>query len=226
LGPAIRVAAAELIEQVKRAAAVILEVQPDDLRVVDGCVEVEGAPGKQISIGDVASAVGPYMIQGFGSRGPNPKDHAVRTFGAQAVEVEVDIETGEVDVLRVAASHDCGRIVNPTMVESQVIGAVTQGLGYGLLEERVVDRASGVVLNADLEHYEVPTVADIPRIEHAAHDVPDVIANSTGAKGIGEPPLIPTAPAIANAIFDATGIRVRELPITRQRLLEAMEAHR
>jgi CO/xanthine dehydrogenase Mo-binding subunit len=149
----------------------------------------------------------------------------VRTFGAQAVEVEVDVETGAVNVLRVVASHDCGRIINPTLVDSQVIGAVTQGLGYGLLEERVVDVKTGVVLNADLENYEVPTVADIPRIEHAEHDVPDVIANPTGAKGIGEPPLIPTAPAIANAIFDATGVRIRELPITRQRVLDALGRH-
>ena len=97
-----------------------------------------------------------------------------------------------------------------------------QGLGFGLLEERVVDARSGVVLNADLERYEVPTIADMPRIEHAEQNVPDIAANSTGAKGIGEPPLIPTAPAIANAIFDAVGVRVRETPITRQRLLDAL----
>ena len=83
----------------------------------------------------------------------------------------------------------------------------------------------GVVLNPNLEYYEVPTVADIPSIEHAAHDVADLAANPTGAKGIGEPPLIPTAPALANAIFDAIGVRMRETPITRQRLLEAVHAH-
>jgi xanthine dehydrogenase YagR molybdenum-binding subunit len=91
----------------------------------------------------------------------------------------------------------------------------------------VVDQRSGVVLNPNLEFYEVPTVADIPQrgIEHAPHDVPDLEANPTGAKGVGEPPLIPTAPAVANAIFDAVGVRVREVPITRQRLLEALHAH-
>jgi CO/xanthine dehydrogenase Mo-binding subunit len=85
------------------------------------------------------------MIQGHGVRGPNSQDKSVRTFGAQCVEVEVDVETGEVTVLRVVAAHDCGRIINPTMVESQVIGAITQGLGFALIEERVVD-AVGVRL--------------------------------------------------------------------------------
>ena len=115
-------------------------------------------------------------------------------------------------------------IVNPTLVDSQIIGAVTQGIGFGLLEERVLDPRSGIVLNPNLEFYEVPTLADIPSIEHAAHGVPDTIANPTGAKGVGEPPLIPTAPAIANAIFDAVGVRIREAPINRQRLLEALHA--
>ncbi len=143
-------------------------------------------------------------------RGPNPADEIVRTFGAQCVEVEVDIETGEIPSCGSSASHDCGRIINPAIVDSQVIGGVTQGLGFALIEERVVDERLGVVLNANLEKYHVPTVADIPSIEHAVVGVPDVVANVTGAKGIGEPPLIPTAPAIANAVFDAIGVRLRD----------------
>jgi len=223
IGPAIQAAAADVRTQLLDAAAVILECQSADLTVRDGDIYLRGV-GKRCSVAEVTSQVGPHMIQAEGVRAPNPKDKAVRTFGAQCVEVEVDTETGEVTVLRVVASHDCGRIVNPTMVESQVIGAVAQGVGFGLLEERVVDARSGVVLNPNLEFYEVPTVADMPSIEHAPHGVPDVEANSTGAKGVGEPPLIPTAPAIANAIFDATGVRVREAPITRKRLLEALHA--
>jgi xanthine dehydrogenase YagR molybdenum-binding subunit len=132
------------------------------------------------------------------------------------------METGEVTVLRLVASHDCGRIINPTMVDSQVIGAVTQGIGYSLTEERILDTGRGFIMNANLEEYLVPTVADIPTIIHAQVNIPDMAANSTGAKGIGEPPLVPTAPAIANAIFDATGIRVRHNPINRRRMLEAL----
>jgi CO/xanthine dehydrogenase Mo-binding subunit len=225
IGPAIRVAAQEARSQLLDAAAVMLEAPAHDLSVVNGEVLVAGT-GKRMAVADVLKAIGPHMIQGQGARGANPRDKAVRTFGAQCVEVEVDVDTGDVTVLRVVASHDCGRIVNPTMVESQIIGAVTQGIGYALLEERIVDARSGVVLNPNLEYYEVPTVADIPQrgIEHAPHDVPDLEANPTGAKGVGEPPLIPTAPAIANAIFDAVGVRVRQVPITRQRLLEALHA--
>jgi xanthine dehydrogenase YagR molybdenum-binding subunit len=162
------------------------------------------------------------MILGHGARGPNPQDKSVRTFGVQCVEVEVDVETGEVTVLRVVASHDCGRIINPLMVESQVIGGVTQGVGFALTEERVVDSNSGVVLNANLEDYKVPTVLDIPAIVHAPVNLPDPEANHTGAKGIGEPPVVPTAPAIANAVFDAIGVRIRHAPLSRHRLLEAL----
>jgi xanthine dehydrogenase YagR molybdenum-binding subunit len=223
IGPAILAAAIEVKAQLLAAAAVMLECQTADLSVRDGNIYLEGV-GQRLTVADVSQKVGPYMIQGQGARGPNPTGKAVRTFGAQCVEVEVDIETGDVTVVRVVASHDCGRIVNPTMVDSQIIGAVVQGIGFGLLEERVVDPRYGVVLNPNLEYYEVPTVADIPSIEHAAYGVPDVDANPTGAKGVGEPPLIPTAPAIANAIFDAVGVRVRESPITRQRLLEALHA--
>jgi xanthine dehydrogenase YagR molybdenum-binding subunit len=108
------------------------------------------------------------------------------------------------------------------MVESQVIGAVTQGIGFALTEERIVDRDSGVVLNANLEEYKVPTVMDVPTIVHAPVNLPDPEANHTAAKGIGEPPLVPTAPAIANAVFDAIGVRIRHLPLSQHHLLEAL----
>jgi xanthine dehydrogenase YagR molybdenum-binding subunit len=191
---------------------------------VDGQIVIAGT-NRRASVQDVTSKISPRMIQGYGVRGPNPEDQAIRTFGAQCAEIEVDLDTGELRVLRLVASHDCGRIVNPKLVESQIIGAVTQGIGFALMEERIVDTRFGVVLNANLEFYEVPTVCDLPveGITHAPHDVADFNANSTGAKGVGEPPLIPTAPAIANALFDAIGVRITDLPITRQRVLEALQ---
>jgi xanthine dehydrogenase YagR molybdenum-binding subunit len=152
-------------------------------------------------------------------RGRNREDRSIRTCGAQAVEVEVDTATGEVRVLRVIAAHDCGRVVNPMLADSQVIGGITQGLGYALTEERVVDAGSGVVLNANLEEYKVQTCADLAEIDNATESMPDWEANETGAKGIGEPPLIPTAAAVANAIFDAVGVRIRDLPCKREKLL-------
>ncbi len=200
----------------------MFEVDPERLHVRAGKIFVEGEPDRTVAVEEVTRRITPHMIQGHGVRGPNSQGKSVRTFGAQCVEIEVDVETGEVTVLRVVAAHDCGRIINPTMVESQVIGAITQGLGFALIEERVVDAKSGVVLNANLEEYKVPTVADVPSIVHAPVNLPDPEANSTGAKGIGEPPLVPTAPAIANAVFDAVGVRLRRAPLSRHRLLMAL----
>jgi CO/xanthine dehydrogenase Mo-binding subunit len=222
IGPAIREAALDARKQLLHAAAGLLEVRPEDLRLHGGEVVVEGAPGRRVSVQEVVEHTGGQMILGQGSRGPNPPDKAVKTFGAQCVEVEVDVETGEVRVVRVVAAHDCGRVVNRTLVDSQVIGAVTQGLGFALLEERVLDPRLGLVLNPNLEDYKVPTLADVPRIQHAAIDLADYEANPTGAKGIGEPPLVPTAPAIANAVFDAVGVRLHETPLSSRRLLEAL----
>ncbi|MFL5802350.1 MAG: xanthine dehydrogenase family protein molybdopterin-binding subunit, partial [Roseiflexaceae bacterium] len=203
IGPAVRAAAADAKRQLLEAAAPMLEEEVEHLRIRDGKVFVVGEPDNALTVEEVCGRIAPHMIQGQGARGPNPEDKSIRTVGAQCVEVEVDVETGEVTVV---ATHDCGRIINPTLVDSQVIGGVTQGIGFALTEERLVDAQSGVVLNANLEEYKVPTVADIPPIEHARVDVPDLEANPTGAKGIGEPPIIPTAPTIANAIFDAVGI--------------------
>ncbi|MCC6457870.1 MAG: xanthine dehydrogenase family protein molybdopterin-binding subunit [Caldilineaceae bacterium] len=222
IGPAIREAAANVRQQLLDAAALVLEEPVERLIVREGKVLVKDEPEQSVTIAEITGRMAPHMIQGHGAREANPKDKSVRTFGAHCVEVEVDIETGEITVLRLVASHDCGRIINPTMVDSQVIGAVTQGIGYALIEERIVDRERGMVLNANLEEYKVPTVADIPEIIHAQVNLPDLAANSTGAKGIGEPPLIPTAPAIANAVYDAVGVRLRHSPLTRSRLLAAL----
>jgi xanthine dehydrogenase YagR molybdenum-binding subunit len=223
IGPAIRAAAADAKHLLLEAASQFMEVPADQLSVRGGMIYAAGEPAERaVPVGDVTGAVAPHMLMGQGARGANPEDKSARTFGAQCVEVEVDVETGEVTVLRVVASHDCGLIVNPTMVDSQIIGAVTQGIGFALTEERIIDAKTGIVLNANLEEYKLPTVADVPPITHAEVNIADYEANPTGAKGIGEPPLVPTAPAIANAIYDAVGVRVFESPMTRARVLAAL----
>jgi xanthine dehydrogenase YagR molybdenum-binding subunit len=222
LGPVVRMAAAEAKQRLLEAAAQLLEDAPTHLLVHDGVIQREGRPEPAIAVADITARLAPQMIQGWGSRAPNPRDQSVRTFGVQGVEVEVDTETGEVTIVRLVASHDCGRIVNPMLVDSQVVGGVTQGIGFALSEARVVDAAYGVVLNANLEEYKVPTVADIPPIEHAQVNLVDPAANAIGAKGIGEPPIVPTAPAIANAVFNAVGVRIRQAPLTRSRLIAAL----
>ena len=177
-----------------------------------------------IDVAEVAGEVGPQRIRGHGERLANPDDVSIRTFGAACAEVEVDLDTGEVTVVRVVSAPGCGRIVNPRLARSQVLGGVTQGIGYALTESQLIDAGLGLVVNPNLEDYLVPTVADTGDIVHAVVDEADTAANPTGAKGIGELPLIPVAPAIANAVHAAVGIRFRDLPITPARVITALES--
>jgi CO/xanthine dehydrogenase Mo-binding subunit len=149
---------------------------------------------------------------------------SVLTFGIQVVEVAVDVETGEVDVQRVAAAHDVGRIINPLGARSQVEGGIIQGIGHTLSEVRLLDPETGGVLTTTLDAYRMPTIADVPEIVCEFVDVPDEHLTNLGSKGLGEPPIVPLAAAVANAIRDATGADVHELPITREEMLRALEA--
>ncbi len=222
IGPAIRAAATDIKTQLLQVASAILEIHASRLSVREGSILVDGDPERATPISKITQQIGPHTLQGRGARSPNPEDKAIRTFGAQFAEVEVDIETGEISLLRIVTAHDVGRIINPTIIDSQVIGGVTQGIGFALTEERIIDHRLGRVMNANLEEYKIPTVADVPGITHVHVDVADTEANSTGAKGVGEPPLVPTAPAIANAIFDAVGIRLRTNPFSRERVLNQL----
>jgi xanthine dehydrogenase YagR molybdenum-binding subunit len=224
IGPAIQVAAKEVKEKLLKIASTLLETPVDRLDVRNGIVTVDGNEQAGMAVSKVMEQVAPHTLHGQGARRPNPEDVAIRTFGAQVIEVMVDVDTGEVTVLRVTTAHDIGRIVNPTLVDSQIIGGITQGLGFGLFEERLIDHHLGVVLNPNMEDYLMPTMADIPEIHHVHVNIPDTKANTTGAKGVGEPPLVPTAPALANAIHNATGVRVRQGPLNRQRLLDHLAA--
>src|SRR5947207_13557991 len=165
-------------------------------------------------IGDVCEKVGDVMIIGQGSRGPNPDKTAIAAFGAQFAEVEVDVETGRVRVLRIVSAHDSGRIINPRLAVSQLEGGIIQGLGYALFEERVIDEHLGLPLNPTMHDYKIPMIGDVPAIDAFFVDGADVVANHTGAKGLAEPPIIGMAPAIANAVADALGVEVGEIPMT------------
>ena len=226
IGPAVRGAVGDVRRQLLGIAAVKMEVAAERLSIDGGRISVAGTSDQSLTIAEVMADIAPANLLGKGVRGPNPTDKSVRTFGAQCIEVEVDTETGEVTVLRVSTAHDIGRIVNPALVDSQIYGGITQGIGFALTEERVMDERLGLVMNANLEEYKIPTMLDIPPIHHAHVDVPDPAANITGAKGVGEPPLVPTAPAIANAVYDAVGIRINDAPISRQRLLALLADQR
>ncbi len=143
------------------------------------------------------------------------------TFNTQYVEVEVDTETGQVDVLRVVAAPDVGVAINPAGVEGQSEGGVAMGMGMALMEDQVFKE--GITLNPDLATYLVPTALDVPEIKTVIVESGDS-CGPYGAKGIGEPAMIPTAPAILNAIEDAVGIRLYDLPATPEKVLAALKA--
>ena len=207
MGPAVRAAAADAREQVEDIA------------------EQRGL-SKDTPLQEIVAVLEESQILGKGARGPNPTGMSVLTFGVHVVEVAVDVETGEVQVERVAAIHDVGRIVNPLGASSQVEGGIIQGIGHTLSEERLLDPETGRVLTTSLDAYRMPTIADVPEIVCEFVDKPDEHLTNLGSKGLGEPPIIPIAAAIANAIRDATGADVRRLPISREEMLRALREAR
>jgi xanthine dehydrogenase YagR molybdenum-binding subunit len=221
VGPAVRFAANDAKQQLLDIASQVIEVPPESLSIRDGTLN-SSTQKKQTEVKEVLSQLEDFMIIGHGSRSPNPEKLNINTFGAQFAEVEIDPETGEVKVLKMVAIHDSGRVINPLTISSQIEGGVLQGLGFGLMEKRVVDQATGVVMSDDLENYKIPTLSDVPEIITEMIDRPDNHVNNIGSKGVGEPPIIPSAPAIANAIADAIGIRIKELPITKDKILGAL----
>ena len=145
----------------------------------------------------------------------------MNSFGAHFAEVEVNTDTGQVRVLRYVAAHDSGRILNPMLAVNQVEGGVSQMLGFTLSEEMVTDSTSGTTLNANFLEHKSPTILEYPDIQVVFADVVDPIG-PYGAKALGEPPSIGVAPAVANAIRDAVGIEVRDLPATPDRILDLL----
>jgi len=205
IAPAVRAAAADAKRQ-----------------IVDMAKQRYGEDVEEFDLAELLGLLGNSQILGTGSRGPNPAGMTVLTFGVQVAEVAVDVETGEVTVDRIAAIHDVGRVINPLGASSQVEGGIIQGIGHTLSEQRLIDPATGAILTRSLDAYKLPTIGDVPEIVTELIDVPDPQLTSLGSKGIGEPPIIPVAAAIANAIRDATDADIRSLPITRAEMLRAL----
>jgi CO/xanthine dehydrogenase Mo-binding subunit len=227
VGPAVRMAAEDARAKLFDAAAQLLETSPDTLEARQSVVRIrEGqesrAKSRELTFAEIGEQLGDIMILGHGSRGPNPDKTAMFAFGAQFAEVEVDVETGRVRVTRFVAAHDSGRIINPRLAESQLEGGILQGIGYALFEERILDESLGLPLNPTMHDYKVPTIADVPKIEAFFVAGADTVANHVGAKGLAEPPIIGVAPAIANAVADALGVEVTDLPLTPWRVLRAL----
>jgi len=220
MGPAVRAAAHDAARQIIEIAAQRYHLEERVLSLKNG--NVVSTDGGSWPVEDVTGLLEDAQILGKGARGPNPTGMRVLTFGVQVAEVAVDVETGEVRVDKIAAIHDVGRVINPLGASSQVEGGIIQGLGHTFSENRLLDPNTGAVLNQTLDAYKMPTIADVPELVTELVDVPDEHLTNLGAKGLGEPPIIPTSAAIANAIRDATGADIRELPITREEMLRAL----
>ncbi len=221
--PAVRSAAAEIKRQVLELAAEELNQPVDSLVLKGGKVVSVGGPDKGLALSQIKNFAKKQEVVGIGSPDPGPEGKAVVSFAAHFAEVEVNRRTGEIRVVRFLAAHDSGRVMNRLTYENQVFGGITMGIGFGLTEARVLDARTGRVVNANWHDYKIPTAGDVPRdMTCLPVDPHDTLCNTAGAKGLGEPATVPTAPAIANAIYGATGIRVTHSPVTPMRILQLL----
>lgn len=215
--PAVRAAAEGAREKLLQAAAPGLGAKPDELETKDGRIAIRGG-GKSLGLAQAAARLKSALVSSHASRVENYPGMGGESWGAQFAEVEVDTRTGQVRVLKIVAAHDAGRTINRLTAESQINGGVIMGLSGALLEARVMDSNTGHVMNANLGDYKIAGTREMPEIVPIMVDAFDV-ANNVGVKGLGEPPIVPTAGAIANAVSNALGVRVRDLPITPARVL-------
>jgi xanthine dehydrogenase molybdenum-binding subunit len=225
VGPAVLQAAAQVRGRLCELVAARLEVSPLDLVAAEERIYVRGIPERGMTFTEACALMAGPEIRATGSRAPNPDDVIFRLFGAHGAEVEVDVETGELRVLRIVCSHDIGRPINPKLVESQQYGGAVMGLGYGLYEEAELDGKSGVLLTPDVHQYRVPTALETPVIEARNVEREDAFYPYS-AKPVGEAPLVGVMPAVRNAIRHALDLGIDTLPITPARILEALAARK
>lgn len=225
--PAVRKGAWLVKRQLLSWAAEMLSVPVDDLELrVDpkaNSIVSLSSPDKRRTIQELMQAHGVMDVIAIGNRDPNPANKVVMPFGAQFAEVEVNTKTGEVKVVRLLAANESGRVINRKTFDNQVFGGMTQGLGYALTEKRVMDPQTGKMCNVNFHDYKVPTALDVP-VNHQvlAIDPKDTECNNVGCKGLGEPAHVPAASAIANAIYDAIGVRPTQGPIDNRTILELL----
>ena len=221
VGMAGKIAAADCKKQIFTHVAPRLEVNPEELNIVDGRVVVNDGSDRGFSLAQaVTSQQGMPAIQivGVGSYSP-AKSYS---FSAHAVEVEVDIETGKVTVLQVVAVTEVGKVIHPIAAQGQVEGGIQQAIGHTLSEDYVIDPGNGRPLNAGLVDYKMPLSMDMPPIRTIILETAPDSTGPYGAKGIGEDPIIPTGPAILNALYDAVGVRYRCYPVTPEVILDGL----
>jgi xanthine dehydrogenase YagR molybdenum-binding subunit len=224
--PATRAAALDVKRQLIQMAAEQLKISAEDISLRNGEAVSISDPTKKLAYSALNGLRRVGVIVGVGYRAPNPQGKATCPFAAQFAEVEVNTGTGEVKVLRLVAAHDSGRAMNRLTYQNQVFGGMTMGIGLALTEGRILDRKhTGRMVNMNWHDYKIPAALDVPADEICLPiDPSDTECNSTGAKGLGEPATVPTAPAIANAVYNAIGIRVTDTPMNPARICQLLAA--
>ncbi|HVA77916.1 MAG TPA: xanthine dehydrogenase family protein molybdopterin-binding subunit [Candidatus Binataceae bacterium] len=220
--PAVRQAAAHLKDKLFKIAAPALGAEPTDLEARDGVVRVRFDPSRKISFKDLCRRIAGDSISAGGDRIPNYAAYRTDQAGCQFADVEVDTETGVVRVLRVVAVHDAGTMIDPLTSRSQINGGVLMGIGYALFEARRMDPQIGLMMNPTMDDYKMVGPLDVPQIDVMFLDVLNGGTN-TGVLGIGEVAHVASAAAVACAVSDAVGAPIRELPLTPDRILAALE---
>jgi xanthine dehydrogenase YagR molybdenum-binding subunit len=225
--PAVRKGAWLVKRQIFGWASESLGVPAEDLELKGNAVISRSNPEKKKTVEELMRAHGVMDVIAIGNRDPNPANKATMPFAAHFAEVEVNTRTGEIKVLRLLGANESGRVINLHTFNNQVFGGMTMALGFGLTEKRVLDRQTGKMCNANLHDYKVPTALDVP-LDHQvlAIDPKDTECNIVGCKGSGEPAHVPTASAIANAIYDAIGVRPTDGPIEPKTILELLSSRK
>ena len=227
LMPAVRKGAWLVKRQLIEWGAAALGVPADDLELKDSAVVSRSSPDKKKTVEELIRANRVMDVIGIGNRDPNPADKATMPFAAHFAEVEVNTRTGEVKVLRMVGANESGRVINRKTFDCQVYGGMAQGVGYSLMEKRVLDNQTGKMCNLNFHDYKIPTALDLPADHQVvAIDPKDTECNIVGCKGSGEPATIPTAAAVANAIYDAIGVRPTHGPINPRTILELLSKKR
>jgi xanthine dehydrogenase YagR molybdenum-binding subunit len=198
----------------------------DAVEAREGVLRAKDDPSRAIPYAGVARLSETGAIEALGSAAPGDEGekYSFHSFGAQFVEVRYDEELARLRVSRALGVFDCGRILNAKTARSQMIGGITWGIGMALFEETVRDTRVGAVVTNNLADYHVPVNADIPNIEVLFVEEPDLRFNPLGIRGVGEIGITGVAAAIANAVYHATGVRVRDLPIVPEKLLGSAPA--
>ena len=225
VAPVVRLAAHDAREKVFALAAPLLGAKADELDAADGKIFVAGKPGKSVTFKQAAAKMAGEVIDCVAERKMQYEMLRRDIAGTQFAEVEVDVETGEVRVVKMVSVNDCGLPVNSLTAESQVIGAMIQGASWALLEDRTLDRNMGTMVNPNLEWYKILAPRDMFEAVSILTPVANA-GNNTSTAGLGEPCLVPSLGAIANAVYNAIGARVRTLPITPDRVLAALSEAR